>query len=124
MTSEGSAVSRLQRAIANPRTSATQIRTIAAELPRVGLEDALAIVLALYDREPASYPKTAARWGARLVLEHRLTLTDAQLLFAALGALPEPTAPAGAEALAELSERVGLARVDELLARWLQPATP
>jgi len=55
MTSQGSAVTRLQRAIANPNTSAMQIRAIARELPTVGLEDALSIVLALLEREPGSF---------------------------------------------------------------------
>ena len=41
-----------------------QIRAIARELPTVGLEDALAIVLALLEREPASFSKTGARWGS------------------------------------------------------------
>jgi hypothetical protein len=38
-----------------------QIRAIAAELPVVGLEDARAILLALRDRESASYERAAAR---------------------------------------------------------------
>jgi hypothetical protein len=63
---------RLQRALANPRTSGAQIRAIAAELPQVGLEDALAITLGLLDREPDSISRFAARWGARLVQERRL----------------------------------------------------
>ncbi len=95
MTSDGSAVTRLQRALANPRTSAGQIRAIAAELPTVGLEDALAILLALLDREPQTFSRTAARWGGRLMLERP-------------------------EALMELSDRYGLRRVDELLIAWLQ----
>jgi hypothetical protein len=59
---------RLQRAIANPRTSAAQIRAIARELPQVGLEDALAIVLALLDREPQSFSRAAvgSSAGARV----------------------------------------------------------
>jgi hypothetical protein len=36
-TAQGSAVTRLSRAIANPNTSAAQIRAIARELPAVGL---------------------------------------------------------------------------------------
>jgi hypothetical protein len=102
MTSDGSAVTRLQRALANPRTSASQIRAIASELPRVGLEDALAILLALLDREPQTFSRTAARWGGRLTLERRLPLIDAQLTLASLAALPGPGARAGAEALIEL----------------------
>jgi hypothetical protein len=53
---------RLQRALANPRTSGAQIRAIAAELPQVGLEDALAITLGLLDREPDSFSRFAARY--------------------------------------------------------------
>jgi hypothetical protein len=103
MTSDGSAVTRLRRALANPRTSASQIRAIASELPTVGLEDALAILLALLDREPQSFSRTAARWGARLTIERRLPLADAQLTLASLAVLPGAGAQAGAEALIELA---------------------
>ena len=97
-----------------------QIRTIARELPTVGLEDALAIVLALLECEPSSFSRTGARWGARLVLERRLELVDAQLALASLAALERPTAAAGAEALAELAQRSGLHRVQRLLEDWLE----
>ena len=120
MTSEGSAVTRLQRALGNSRTSAAQIRAIAAELPTVGLEDALAILLALLEREPQTFSRAAARWGGRLTLERRLSLVDAQLALASLAALPGPGARAGAEALIELADRHGLRRVDELLVDWLR----
>jgi hypothetical protein len=104
MTAEGSAITRLRRAIANPRASAMQIRAIVAELPGpVSLEDALAILLALIDREPETFPRAAA--VGRLVLERRLPLVDAQLTLAALAALPGPGASAGAAALIELSGR-------------------
>jgi hypothetical protein len=119
MTSDGSAVTRLQRALANPRTSAAQIRAVASELPTTGLEDALAILLAIFDREPRSFSRTAARWGARLTIERRLPLADAQLTLASLAVLPGAGARAGAEALIELAGRHGLRRVDELLVAWL-----
>ena len=120
MTAQGSAVTRLKRAIANPNTSAMQIRAIARELPTVGLEDALAIVLALLEREPGSFSRTGARWGARLVLERRLDLVDAQLVLASLATLEGRMAAAGAEALAELAQRSGLRRVQLLLEDWLE----
>ncbi len=117
MTSDGSAVTRLQRALANPRASAAQIRAIAAELPTVGLEDALAILLALIDREPQTFPRAAARWGARFTVERRVSLVDAQLALAALAVLPGPGARAGAEALIELSDRsLGTSFVSDLSA--------
>jgi hypothetical protein len=53
---------RLQRAIANPRATGAQIRAIAAELPQIGLEDALAILLALLDREPQTFARAGARY--------------------------------------------------------------
>ena len=120
MTADGSAVMRLQRTIANPRTSAAQIRAIAAELPTIGLEDALAITLALLDREPHTFSRTAARWAARMTIERRLALVEAQLTLAALAALPGPAARAGAEALIELSDRHDLRGVEDLLGGWLR----
>lgn len=76
--------------------AANQIRAIVAELPRPpGLEDALAILLALLDREPGTYPRAAARGGSRFALERRVTLPDAQLTLAALAALPEARGPGG-----------------------------
>lgn len=44
----------------------------------------MAIVLALLDREPATFPRVSARWGARLTLERGLPLADAQLALASL----------------------------------------
>jgi len=111
---------RLQRALANPRTSGAQIRAIAAELPQVGLEDALAITLGLLDREPATFSRFAARWGARLVLERRLELDNAQLAFAALAALDGRHPRPGVEALAELTEAFGLRDGERLLVNWLE----
>jgi hypothetical protein len=109
----------LERAL--ERGSASQIRAIVAELPRPpDLEDALAICLALLDREPETYPRAAAKWASRFAIERRLTLTDAQLVLAALAALPGDGAKAGVEALIELAERNKLNRIDQLLTTWLE----
>jgi hypothetical protein len=119
VTSQGHALTRLRHAL--ERGTANQIRAIVAELPRPpGLEDALAICLALLDREPETYPRAAAKWVGRFAIERRLTLSDAQLAMAALGALPTDGAHAGAEALIELAERHQLQRIDELLTGWLE----
>ena len=123
MTSDGSAVVRLQRLLASPRATSAQLRSVIAELPGpVGLEDALAILLALLDREPQTFSRGAARWGARFALERKLTLLDAQLVLASLAVLPEaaPGARAGIESLIELADRYGLRRVDELLVGWMR----
>jgi hypothetical protein len=95
------------------------IRAAAAELPSVPLEDALDVCLALLDLEPDSYPRIATRWGSRLAIERKLDLVDAQLAFAALAALPGPSARAGAEALIEVSARYDLQRAEQLLLAWL-----
>jgi hypothetical protein len=119
VTSDGHALTRLRHAL--ERGTANQIRAIVAELPRpVGLEDALAICLALLDREPETYPRAAAKWASRFAIERRLTLTDAQLALSALAALPSDSARAGAEALIELAERYRLQRVDELFTAWFE----
>jgi hypothetical protein len=119
VTSQGHALTRLHYAL--ERGTANQIRAIVAELPRPpGLEDALAICLALLDREPETYPRAAAKWASRFAIERRLTLTDAQLTLAAFAALPGEGARAGVEALIELAERHRLRRVDELLTRWVE----
>src|ERR1035437_591211 len=119
MTSDGHALTRLRHAL--ERGSANQIRAIVAELPRPpGLEDALAICLALLDREPETCPRAAAKWASRFAIERRLTLTDAQLALSALAALPSDSARAGAEALIELAERYRLQRVDELFTAWFE----
>jgi hypothetical protein len=119
MTADGHALTRLKRAI--ERGTALQIRAVVAELPRPpDLEDALAICLALLDREPDTYPRAAAKWASRFAIERRLTLTDAQLTLAALAALPGESARAGAEALIELAERYRLERVDALLMTWTE----
>jgi hypothetical protein len=85
----------------------------------IPLDMALDLCLALLDLEPQTYPQTATRWGCRLAMERKLTLVDAQLAFAALAALPSPSARAGAEALIEISGRYGLAPVEDLLLGWL-----
>ena len=96
------------------------IRAAAAELPSVPLEDALDICLALLELEPDTYPRIATRWGrTRLAIERKLDLVDAQLAFAALAALPGPSARAGAEALIDVSARYDLRRAEQLLLAWL-----
>jgi hypothetical protein len=63
----------------------------AHELPKpVQLRDALAILLVLLNREPERYPAAAARFAARLVTERRLSLTEAQLTYAAVRGTGHP----------------------------------
>lgn len=52
MASDGHAIVCLRRVLASPAATAAQIRSVAAELPRIGLEDALAILLACWTASP------------------------------------------------------------------------
>ncbi len=104
MTSQGSAVTRFERALAIGKPSI--VLAAAHELPQpVQLRDALRILLVLAGGDPERFPTAAARFGARLVKEHRLSVTEAQLAFAALATLVTPEPVAGAEALSALLER-------------------
>lgn len=118
MTSQGSAIVRFQRALqtGNPAI----VLAAAHELPKpVQLGDALAILLVLLDRELERYPAAAARFAARLVSERRLSLTEAQLTYAALQALASPEPLSGGEALAAVLEHHGEVRAANRLTEWL-----
>ena len=115
MTSQGSPHSRLRRAIAtgNPLL----VRAAAAELPHVGLEDALGICLVLLDSEPEAYEPSAVRWAGRFLLERRCrSLQDAQAIAANLAALCHPhSARLAALELSEFCREAGLTRAGHLL---------
>jgi hypothetical protein len=117
MTSEGHAYARFRRALAG--SSMLVIRSAAAELEHIELEDGLAICLAFLELEPETFPRAANRWVARLTLERGLALAESQLALAAFGALASDAARAGAEALIELCEAHRVERIDVLLGAWL-----
>ena len=71
MTSQGSAITRFERAVntGNPNI----VLAAAHELPKpILLRDALRVVLVLATNAPDRFPTVAARFGARLVSERRL----------------------------------------------------
>ena len=75
VTSQGSSYSRFQRALKMANLSI--IRSAAAELPQVGLGDALAVCVAIRDAEPHRFERAALRWLARFCVERRdATLAD------------------------------------------------
>jgi hypothetical protein len=114
----GSPVARFERAIATGRPSI--VLAAANELPRpLQLRDAIRVVLVLATAEPARFPAAAARFGSRLVSDHRLSIAEAQLVFAALASLPTPDPVAGAETLCVLLERHGEQRAAEYVGQWL-----
>jgi hypothetical protein len=106
VTSQGSADSQFRRAL--ERRNFLLAWTLAAELPKVPLADALSLLLLALDQQPWRFETAAPRWHARLRAEAGLTLAEAQLAVAALDALAGPRAVAGGHALVALCEAHGL----------------
>jgi hypothetical protein len=121
VTAQGGPYARFRRALAsgNPMVATAA----AAELSKLGLADALALVL-LYSRTDARrFDRAAVRWHGRLCLEaERLSPTDATLALAALGALREGEPGPPALALAGLLSAYGLAREADVIRSWLREA--
>jgi hypothetical protein len=66
----------------------SRIRSLAAAMPRISLEDALRICLLMRDHD--GYERAAVRWLGRFALEARaVTIEDVQAAAAALDALPD-----------------------------------
>ncbi len=68
MTAQGSAHSRLRRAL-DHGASALVVRALALEAGRLELHDALAVCLVVLEGEPERYGAWAARWASRFVHE-------------------------------------------------------
>ena len=117
VTSQGSAYSQFRRAL--HRRNLLVAWSLAAEIPKVALADALALLLLALDEQPWRFDMAASRWHGRLSTEARLTLEEAQLALAGLHALGGPGAIAGAEALSRLCHRHGLKDSMEALDRWV-----
>jgi hypothetical protein len=105
MTSSGSPYARFRRALATGNL--TLIRATAAELPRIGVAEAAAMLLAIERADPEQYERAAIRWLGRLCLERtHVDLEDLSRAAAALDALPEDPAVAR-PLLAEVCRRAG-----------------
>jgi hypothetical protein len=87
VTSDGSPYPRFKRALATGNMNL--IRAAAAELPHVGLRDALEICLLVRDEQGERFERAAVRWLGRFALEARDVTIDAiQTAAAALDAMP------------------------------------
>lgn len=82
----------------------------ASEIPNLNLGDALAIVLLMAAAGDQAFDRAAAKWIARLGLEHRVGLEDLRVAVDALSALPRYPDHAK-RSLCELCARHGLPRV-------------
>ena len=106
MTSQGNPWSRFQRALTTGNL--TLVRAAAAELPRIGVAEAAAM-LVIEQAEPQTYERAARRWLAMICEERRsaIDLLGVAQAAAALDALPTRR-PAACAALAAVCERAGL----------------
>ena len=118
VTSQGSAYSQFKRAL--DRRNFLLAWTLAAELPKVPLADALSLLLLALDQQPWRFETAAPRWHARLCDEARLTLAEAQLAVSALDVLPGTGAVAGGQALIAICDVHGLEDVVRVLNTWLR----
>jgi hypothetical protein len=118
VTAQGSVYSQFKRAL--DRRNLLLAWTMAAELPKVPLADALSLLLLLaLDQQPWRFEKAAPRWHARLCAEARLTLPEAQLALAALHALSGSGAVGGGQALIAICDGHGLDDAVSVLDAWL-----
>ena len=86
MTSQGSPITRLRRALAGGDLLAA--RTAAAEVPHVDLDEAADLIMLIARDDPTKLDAAAVRFLGRACLERSfITLADAQLLLACLGQL-------------------------------------
>jgi hypothetical protein len=83
------------------------VHLAAAELPRIDLDDALAICVLMARWHDRAFERAAVRWTARLCLEHRTAgIADARVALALFDTMPAD--PDGARfALQRLRERLG-----------------
>jgi hypothetical protein len=78
VSDSGSAYARFQRALKTGNL--TIIRSAAAELPMIKLDDALHVCVLLRDREPERYDAAAVRWIGRFCAEQPdVTLEEVDL---------------------------------------------
>jgi hypothetical protein len=117
VTSHGSTYSQFKRAL--ERRNFLLAWTMAAELPKLPLADALALLLLALDQQPWRFEAAAPRWHARLCAEARLTLPEAHLALAALDALTGPGAVGGGQALVAVCGAHGLDDAVGVLDAWL-----
>ena len=113
MTSSGSPYARFQRALATGNL--ILVRAAAAELPRIGVAEAMLLVI--LRAEPDQYERAAVRWLGRLALERTdVDLDGLSQAAAALEALP--VSPESARPmLAEVCRRAGQAQAAAVFTR-------
>lgn len=116
MTSEGSPYGRLRRAL--DRGNLLAARSAAAELPSVGLVEALELVLLIAVQEPEKLGPVAVRWQSRYVREAGVVdAAEAHAVLALLLMLGGPRRDTACTALGHVIYRRGLEHGSKLLLR-------
>ena len=118
MTSQGGPYSQFKRALG--RRNFMVAWTLAAELPKLSLADALSLVLLARDSdELRRFERAVVRWHALLCLEKRLSPGESQLALAALNALLGRGAVSAAQSLVAVCQLHGLEDEVRVLEGWL-----
>ncbi len=86
VSSQGSAYQRFRRALLTGNS--VIVDAAARELPAVGLEDALRILVFMAHADDPRYERAATKWAARVTAERRLGLDDARKVLALVEVLP------------------------------------
>jgi hypothetical protein len=114
VTSQGSPLTRLRRALAGGDLLAA--RTAAADLPHVDLDEAAGLLVLIASEDPEKLEAAAVRFLGRACLERSfITLDDAQLLVACLAQLERSDAESRA-AFATALQRLRLERAARRMA--------
>ncbi len=124
MTSQGSTYGRFQRAMRRPQLF--HVDLAARELGHLSLADALSLALLIAEAEPQCWPRAAARWHARFVLEAKgIGLDESALAFTAVAALRGKHRQLAALTLQQLARSHGVPSIEDAIARAAsEPAAP
>lgn len=80
MGTAGSAYIDFRRALGTKNL--TLIESAACELPRLSLEDSLAVLLVMAEQNDGRYHRAAAKWAGRAISERQLSLEDSHRVLA------------------------------------------
>lgn len=120
MRADASPYVRLRRAL--EKRNLTVVRMTAAECPRIGLEDALAILLLISELEPERFEPAAVRWAGRLMSARpALGLDRAGAVVAELAELVGADRETARRELAAVMGEIGEPRLADQLAGVTAP---
>ena len=124
MDDAGSPYALFQRSI--EKRNLVSATSAAYALPELSLGDAAALLVLAAEKDPdGMFPRAAARWAARYLVEvPRVDIGEAVLLVAALSGLPRQDPHAPLLALVALCHGRGLTQVEASFTRGVWPSAP